>query len=70
MYDKAIELNPKDSDVYKNKLVALLKLLRYKESVLYEFVTNYISGEDTLFDIFYRKEKNIIREYIKNKNFE
>jgi tetratricopeptide (TPR) repeat protein len=70
MYEKAIELNPKYSDAFYNKWNTLYNLGRYKKGALYEFSWNFISGEDTLYDILYRKEKNIIREYIKNKNFE
>jgi tetratricopeptide (TPR) repeat protein len=70
MYDKAIEIDPRLFNAYYNKWVALYNLGRDKEGTLYQFSADLLRWEDTLFDFYYIEEKKIIRDYIKNKDFE
>jgi tetratricopeptide (TPR) repeat protein len=70
MYNKAIELNPERLDAYYNKWEALSESRRYKEGVLYKFPWNLINEKGNRNKDLYRKEKDIIRDYVKNKDFE
>jgi tetratricopeptide (TPR) repeat protein len=77
MYDKAIELNPKNPSVYIKKWGALkYDLNRFREGSLYAFSWEFIIRKNDWYDdrrvldISYKKEKKIIRDYVKNKDFE
>jgi tetratricopeptide (TPR) repeat protein len=70
MYDKTIELDTTDFHAYHNKWVALDSLGRKRESILCIYFWNLIKGGYDWDKNWYEEEKKIIRDYIKNRNFE
>lgn len=71
MYDKSIELNLEDSEVYFNKWISLNKLWKINISKLYEFTSKYLSWDNIdKEEQNYLEEKSKIRKLIDEKDFE